>query len=1591
MNKSCIERKGTMRQKTKQIFSKLLVVLMVFTCLQSTPLTAYAATVTELTYNFIDLEKVNSYGVDLTVSDGGELTADFNAQYQESFYKLPDGIDATKVKNVELILTDGEGVCIKLYPNADGTDSEENKHETAYSTSMAPTKEFASFGIMNSTEGANSVKIRGVKFTVKGFAEINKTYTFNDLNKDKGADINAEVDSETGAVTYSYTGQYQEIFYAIPKEIDMSKVHKVTFNVSSDNAADLAFKFYTQENYGGDWPSAPESQVSYGDAEVALADGFDGMKYFGIMSMVNTAYTATVDSVTFHTTGWGYSDGETGEITYGDNIVVNPYFEGEDLSMWTSAAGDSTISSVEGAVEGTDITTYGKIARDPDTSSTQDCFSQDLTDVIEKGEEYTFEFYAMLSDDYVGAPEEQRKVEFCPYFLDGEGQYTYLGDYSNEITGTSSQALEPGVWTKYSGTFKITCSGDDKVVIRIIEQGTNYGQGDCVLGDYYITGVSLNKINKPKPQIEKDIPNWKDSITSGLGDDTIAGTCFGVGSISDEALMELSTKHFNAVSFENELKPDSLLTSTPKLNGDEFTVGDTTIEVPTLTYTNPNKMLDFVKQWNEENDGNFKVRGHVLVWHSQTPEWFFHEDYDASKPYVSKEIMNIRLEWYIKTVLEYYTAESSPYAGMFHGWDVVKEAISDETGKPRRANENSSWAAVYGDQSNEYIINAFRYANKYAPADLELYYNDYNDSVPSKCAGITQLLKDIKGAEGTRIDAMGMQAHHGMDSPTISQIEAAVRSYAGVVGAVQLTELDLKASNSYDGTDATKADEYTKQAYRYKDIFDVLKELDAEDGIEVTGITMWGTIDKLSWLQSSNSVGGASQGGAQCPLLFDDNYHAKPAFWAFVNPDKLEPAIQKVVVTRYMDDTFAQGKEYSFAQGNVTFIPMWDDAGLKILVNVKDATKDDTDAVTVYVDPAITKGDVTPIEVTVNRKDATEVDGGYKMVVSVPLDKVGINEKIAYDMVMVDGDTQAVFNDLTNSQDTSSKYYAEATMKPYTTFAKTPVAITVDGKADKVWDEVEAIPLSVRLGAKADASVKVLWDEENLYVYANVVDSILDDTASAVHEKDSLEIFIDENNAKTDSYEGDDKQYRINYKNEISINPSTGFEDYINSAVTTTTDGYVVEAAFKWSDIAPKIGMEIGFEAQINDAENGGRIGTLSWYDDSGMGWSSTGVYGTAMLDDAVEYEEPEKDPEDDPEKDPEKEPEKEPEKDPESGSSGEAEATPAVVTSYRTHVQSIGWQPYVKDGAMSGTSGKAKRLEAINLDVEGNDKLGIQYTTHVQSYGWLPWSANGEMNGTEGEAKRLEAIMIQLTGADKDKYDVYYRSHAQSYGWLGWAKNGEPSGTAGYAKRLEGIQVVVLPKGAKAPGVTYAGVAGSATNKAYYAKDNTVPKVDGQNTVNAKYRTHVQTYGWQGFVYNGKVSGTSGQSKRLEGIEIALTNLDCDGGIRYKTHIQTYGWEKEWKQDGKMSGTSGQAKRLEAIQIELYGEAAEKYDVYYRVHAQTYGWLGWAKNGEESGTAGYAKRLEAIQIVLVPKGSAAPANNYDGITSTQTKAFISK
>ena len=155
---------------------------------------------------------------------------------------------------------------------------------------------------------------------------------------------------------------------------------------------------------------------------------------------------------------------------------------------------------------------------------------------------------------------------------------------------------------------------------------------------------------------EKEVPILKDGVMDTMG--CRVGCAATAAELEDEKVWEIITTHFNALTIGNELKPDAMVGySVSKCPGtEEAELNGETIVVPKLDYSRAEKMLDKIYDWNQENpDNQIKVRGHVLVWHSQTPEWFFHVDYDKNKDYVDVDTMNKRLEWYIRTMLTHFT------------------------------------------------------------------------------------------------------------------------------------------------------------------------------------------------------------------------------------------------------------------------------------------------------------------------------------------------------------------------------------------------------------------------------------------------------------------------------------------------------------------------------------------------------------------------------------------------------------------------------------------------------------------------------------------------------------------------------------------------------------------------------------------------------------------------------------------------------------------------------------------------------------------------------------------------------------------------
>ncbi|MGL4772591.1 MAG: glucosaminidase domain-containing protein [Clostridium sp.] len=268
----------------------------------------------------------------------------------------------------------------------------------------------------------------------------------------------------------------------------------------------------------------------------------------------------------------------------------------------------------------------------------------------------------------------------------------------------------------------------------------------------------------------------------------------------------------------------------------------------------------------------------------------------------------------------------------------------------------------------------------------------------------------------------------------------------------------------------------------------------------------------------------------------------------------------------------------------------------------------------------------------------------------------------------------------------------------------------------------------------------------------------------------------------------------------------------------------------------------------------------------------------------------------------------------------------------YQSHVQNVGWQPWVRNGELSGTSGKSLRVEGLKINLEGMPEGStIRYRTHVQDYGWQAWKNEGEFAGTSGESKRIEGIQIEKVNFPEG-YELIYRTHVQNVGWQSWKRSGDIAGTSGQSLRIEAIEIKVVKA--------------------------SEPKVS--------YRGHVQDIGWQGYVSNGKTAGTSGQSKRVEALQITLDDSMPGTSIRYRTHVQNIGWQG-WVQDGDVAGTSGQSLRIEGIQIELVNAPAG-YSIEYRTHVQDIGWQPWVRDGKLAGTTGQSKRIEAVEIRIVKK-----------------------
>lgn len=337
---------------------------------------------------------------------------------------------------------------------------------------------------------------------------------------------------------------------------------------------------------------------------------------------------------------------------------------------------------------------------------------------------------------------------------------------------------------------------------------------------------------------------------TGYNADTLA--------VNSPEMRELLKYHCNTTTMTNLMKPSNMLVQSMCQENARGGVED-----PVIDFTTTDKVLEFC-QANE-----IGLRGHTLVWHTQTPDWFFREGYTADGAYVSADTMKYRLESYIRQMMQHC---QDNYPGVVYCWDVVNECVEISDGETesgwfcRMSGESpegtNQWYDILG---YEYVELAFTYARKYADDDVVLVYNDYNTQDKSKRLAICKLIRYL--TEKDLVDALGMQCNLSVDT-NLSDVYYSIVDYAKLGVELQCTELSIK-------TDSTSQEDYEKQAEAYEDFMRYIMLLDDDNGgpANITVVNVFSLMDGYLFYDNDTTN--------YC--LFDCNIQPKPCYYSFID------------------------------------------------------------------------------------------------------------------------------------------------------------------------------------------------------------------------------------------------------------------------------------------------------------------------------------------------------------------------------------------------------------------------------------------------------------------------------------------------------------------------------------------------------------------------------------------------------------------------------------------------------------------------------------------------------------------------------------
>lgn len=707
--------------------------------------------------------------------------------------------------------------------------------------------------------------------------------------------------------------------------------------------------------------------------------------------------------------------------------------------------------------------------------------------------------------------------------------------------------------------------------------------------------IDMEETDIEEIAIEDNIPSLKEVFK----DDFYIGAAIEPYQLEIPAHRQLLEKHFSSITAENAMKPENI----QPVEG-------------LFDFDDADKIADFAR-----NNG-IALRGHTLIWHNQVPDWFFLEDGEQ----VSKEKLRERMKTHITEVIQ-------RYKGQIYAWDVVNEPIDPDTPDGFRRNK---WFEILGE---EYIELAFRYAREADP-EVKLFLNEYDITNANKRKAIIDLVEKLQ-SKGVPVDGIGMQMHISLEKPTLDDFEKTLKEFSELGLEIHITELDITVYERRTQSFSTISDELlNEQGHRVKDLFTIIDKYKEY----ITSITFWGLTDEHTWLRwyfvERNDW----------PLPFDEEQRAKPFYWGMVDPEKLAPRINKAKAIQGTAEI--DGKEDEIWQFDEYFPnppasenldaevkTLWDKEYLYILLKVSDESPGKDDAIVFFIDEKNEKSDsldendrIMEFSLNSDWKDTKDsvfnkTDSGYIFEARIPFEYIEGSEDISMglDIQVKNGDQLSIkWNDKNNIAGQLPKYWGTLNFvaAPSGAIAHYGTA-EIDGIRDEKYNMgnplavekfIQGIEDEENVFQGATAKAWVLWDENALYVYMEVNDPVLSTASGIVYMQDSMEVFIDENNNKTTSYEQDDGQFRVNFKNEQSFG-STGSVDGFESATQIIEDGYAVEVKIPYRSLTSQDGTIIGFDLQVNDDQgSGARDSIAKWNDPTNDSWQSTAGFGVLIF-----------------------------------------------------------------------------------------------------------------------------------------------------------------------------------------------------------------------------------------------------------------------------------------------------------------------------------------------------------------------------------------